>query len=127
MSREAQNEYSLRSQSRMAAAQRDGKFADEIVPMTTTMNVVDKASGEVSRRETVVDRDDCNRPDTTLEGLAGLKPVKGEGKTVTAGNASQGAVSPTATRLCGGVPSPTQAESRRRGSATRPMRLRGWP
>ncbi|MBE7217729.1 MAG: acetyl-CoA C-acyltransferase [Caulobacteraceae bacterium] len=89
VSREAQDEYSLRSQSRMAAAQRDGKFKDEIVPMATTMNVVDKATGETSRREVTVDRDECNRPDTTLEGLAGLKPVKGEGKTVTAGNASQ--------------------------------------
>ncbi len=89
VSREAQDEYSLRSQQRMAAAQRDGKFADEIVPMPSVMNVVDKATGETSRREVTVDRDECNRPDTTLEALASLKPVKGEGKTVTAGNASQ--------------------------------------
>ena len=89
VSREAQDEYSLRSQQRMAAAQADGKFTDEIVPMPTVMAVTDKATGEVSRREVVVDRDECNRPDTTLQGLAALKPVKGEGKTVTAGNASQ--------------------------------------
>ena len=89
VTRQAQDAYSLRSQQRMAAAQAAGKFADEIVPMPTTMNVVDKATGAATRREVVVDRDECNRPDTTLEGLAGLKPVKGEGKTVTAGNASQ--------------------------------------
>ena len=89
VTREAQDEYSLRSQQRMAAAQAAGKFADEIVPMSVQMNVVDKATGETSRRDYVVDRDECNRPDTTLEALAKLKPVKGEGKTVTAGNASQ--------------------------------------
>ena len=89
VSREAQDEYSLRSQQRMAAAQAAGKFEGEIVPMSTTMNVTDKATGAVSRREVVVDRDECNRPDTTLEGLAGLKPVKGPGRYVTAGNASQ--------------------------------------
>ena len=89
VSREMQDEYSLRSQQRMAKAQADGKFKDEIVPMATVMNVVDKATGETSRREVTVDRDECNRPDTTLAGLTGLKPVKGEGKSVTAGNASQ--------------------------------------
>ena len=89
VTREAQDAYSLRSQQRIASAQAQGRFADEIVPMAATMTVTDKATGETTRREVVVDRDECNRPDTTLEGLAALKPVKGEGRTVTAGNASQ--------------------------------------
>lgn len=89
LSREYQDEYSLRSQQRIAAAQEAGKFADEIVPMTTTMAVKDKETGEISQREVVVDRDECNRPTTTLEGLAGLDPVRGAGNHVTAGNASQ--------------------------------------
>ena len=89
LSREYQDEYSLRSQQRMAAAQAAGKFADEIVPMATTMAVKDKESGEISMHEVTVDRDECNRPNTTLEGLAGLDPVRGEGNFVTAGNASQ--------------------------------------
>jgi acetyl-CoA acetyltransferase family protein len=89
LSREYQDEFSLQSQQRMAAAQEAGKFADEIVPMTTTMAVKDKETGEISQREVVVDRDECNRPSTTLEGLAGLDPVRGEGNFVTAGNASQ--------------------------------------
>lgn len=89
LSREYQDEYSLRSQQRIAAAQEAGKFADEIVPMTTTMAVKDKETGEISQREVVVDRDECNRPTTTLEGLAGLDPVRGVGNHVTAGNASQ--------------------------------------
>ncbi|MCI5098265.1 MAG: acetyl-CoA C-acyltransferase [Rhodobacteraceae bacterium] len=89
LSREYQDEFSLQSQQRMAAAQDAGKFADEIVPMTTTMAVKDKETGEISQREVVVDRDECNRPSTTMEGLAGLDPVRGEGNFVTAGNASQ--------------------------------------
>ncbi|MCR2833518.1 acetyl-CoA C-acyltransferase [Parerythrobacter lacustris] len=89
ISREAQDEYSLQSQQRTAAAQAAGKFNDEIVAVSTTMNVTDKATGEVSQREVTIDMDDCNRPDTTLEGLASLAPVMGEGYTVTAGNASQ--------------------------------------
>ena len=87
--REAQDEYSLQSQQRTAAAQSAGKLDDEIVPVTTTMNVTDKASGEVSQREVTIAMDDCNRPETTLEGLAQLQPVMGEGHCVTAGNASQ--------------------------------------
>ncbi len=87
--REAQDAYSLRSQQRTAAAQAAGKFDDEIIPCTVTMAVVDKETREVSYREVTATRDDCNRPDTTLEGLASLKPVMGEGYTVTAGNASQ--------------------------------------
>jgi acetyl-CoA C-acetyltransferase len=89
VSREAQDEYALRSQQRMAAAQAAGLFADEIVPMATKMGKTDKATGETSVVEVVVDRDECNRPDTTLEGLAGLNPVRGPGNFVTAGNASQ--------------------------------------
>jgi acetyl-CoA C-acetyltransferase len=89
VSRESQDEYSLESQRRTAAAQQGGKFRDEIVPLKTRKKNVDKKTGEVSYEEVVVDRDECNRPDTTLEGLASLQPVRGEGKFITAGNASQ--------------------------------------
>ena len=89
VSREYQDEYSLESQQRMAAAQAAGLFADEIVPMSTTMKKVDKETKEESFVDYVVDRDECNRPDTTLEGLAKLPPVRGEGNFITAGNASQ--------------------------------------
>jgi acetyl-CoA C-acetyltransferase len=89
LSREYQDEYSLESQRRMAAAQQANKFADEIVPMKTKMKVVDKATKEESIVDYVVDRDECNRPDTTAEGLAKLEPVKGPGNFITAGNASQ--------------------------------------
>ncbi|KAF0180469.1 MAG: acetyl-CoA C-acyltransferase [Hyphomonadaceae bacterium] len=89
ISREYQDEYSLRSQHRIAAAQAAGLFKDEIVPMQTKMKVVDKATKAESIVDYVVDKDECNRPDTTLEGLASLQPVKGPGKFVTAGNASQ--------------------------------------
>ena len=87
--RETQDEYSLQSQQRTAAGQASGKFDDEIVACTATMAVVDKETKEVSYKEVTADRDDCNRPDTTLEGLASLKPVMGEGGVITAGNASQ--------------------------------------
>ncbi|MEN3974051.1 acetyl-CoA C-acyltransferase [Emcibacter sp. SYSU 3D8] len=89
VSREYQDEYSLESQRRMAAAQQAGLFKDEIVPMATRMKVVDKETKEESIVDYVVNRDECNRPDTTLEGLAALTPVKGPGKFITAGNASQ--------------------------------------
>ena len=89
VSREAQDEYSLRSQQLMAAAQANNLFADEIVPMQTKMKVVNKETGEESIVDYVVDRDECNRVDTTLEGLSSLKPVRGEGNFITAGNASQ--------------------------------------
>jgi len=88
VSREYQDEYGLRSQRRIADAQAAGRFADEIVPMTTTMAVKDRDTGEVSHREVTIGADECNRPDTTLEGLASLKPVR-DGGFVTAGNASQ--------------------------------------
>ena len=89
LSREYQDEYSLESQRRMAAAQQANKFKDEIVPMKTRMKVVDKATKAESIVDYTVDKDECNRPETTLEGLAKLEPVKGAGKSVTAGNASQ--------------------------------------
>ncbi len=89
ISREYQDEFSLESQRRMASSQQAGKYKDEIVPMKTKMKKVDKATGEESIVDYVVDRDECNRPDTTLEGLAKLEPVKGPGKYITAGNASQ--------------------------------------
>src|ERR1700737_4035468 len=73
----------------MAAAQQASKFKDEIVPMNTRMKVVDKATKAESIVDYVVDRDECNRPDTTMEGLAKLEPVKGPGKYITAGNASR--------------------------------------
>ncbi|MEJ1968354.1 MAG: acetyl-CoA C-acyltransferase [Rhizomicrobium sp.] len=89
VSREYQDEYSLESQRRMAAAQQAGKYKDEIVPMKTKMKVVNKETKEEKIVDYTVDRDECNRPDTTLEGLAALKPVMGPDKFVTAGNASQ--------------------------------------
>src|SRR6201994_1975361 len=89
LSREYQDEYSLESQRRMAAAQQAGKFKDEIVPMKTKMKVVDKATKAESIVDYVVDRDECNRPDTTMEGPAKLEPVRGPGNFITAGNASQ--------------------------------------
>jgi acetyl-CoA C-acetyltransferase len=95
ISRERQDEYALESQRRTAAAQQAGIFADEIVPLATKMKKTDKATGTESMVDYVVDRDECNRPDTTLAGLQALQPVlRGgmkikEGKYVTAGNASQ--------------------------------------
>ena len=89
VSREYQDEYSLESQRRMAAAQQANKFKDEIVPMKTRMKVVDKATKAESIVDYVVTRDECNRPETTMEGLSKLEPVKGPGKYITAGNASQ--------------------------------------
>ena len=89
ISREYQDEYSLQSQQRMAAAQEAGKFKDEIIAVKTRMKLVDKATQIETMIDALVDRDECNRPDTTLAGLAKLVPVKGPGKWVTAGNASQ--------------------------------------
>ena len=87
--REAQDAYALQSQQRTAAAQEAGKFDNEIVPLKTMMAVKDKATGEVSDVEVCLEKDEGNRPSTTLEGLAKLEPVRGEGFTITAGNASQ--------------------------------------
>ncbi|MDE2355339.1 MAG: acetyl-CoA C-acyltransferase [Alphaproteobacteria bacterium] len=89
VSREDQDAYSLESQRRMAAAQQAGKFKDEIVPMATKMKVVDKETKAESIVDYTVNRDECNRPDTTLEGLSSLQPVRGPGNFITAGNASQ--------------------------------------
>ncbi|HVL78926.1 MAG TPA: acetyl-CoA C-acyltransferase [Sphingomicrobium sp.] len=89
ISRERCDEYALRSQQRTAAAQAEGRFDDEIIPVTARMAVKDKETGEVSMRDITIDRDEGNRPDTTLEGLAKLEPVRGPGKLITAGNASQ--------------------------------------
>ncbi|WP_323035631.1 acetyl-CoA C-acyltransferase [Pararhodobacter sp.] len=88
ITREAQDAYAAESQTRTAAAQAAGLFDAEIVPFSTVMQVTDRATGAVSERPVTLDRDECNRPETTLESLAALKPVI-EGGTVTAGNASQ--------------------------------------
>jgi acetyl-CoA C-acetyltransferase len=87
--RERQDEYALVSQQRTAAAQREGRLDGEIVPLKTVKLVQDKATGEVREEDVMLTRDEGNRPDTTLEGLAALKPVAGEKGTITAGNASQ--------------------------------------
>jgi acetyl-CoA C-acetyltransferase len=89
ISRQAQDEFSLESQRRTASAQQRQLFAGEIVPMSATMAVTDKASGETRMEEVTLDKDEGNRPDTTLEGLLKLKPVRGENQFITAGNASQ--------------------------------------
>ena len=89
VSRQDQDEYSVQSQTRTAAAQEAGGFDDEIVPLTTTKQVTDRKTGETSMQDVTLSKDEGNRPGTKLEGLALLKPVKGEGYTVTAGNASQ--------------------------------------
>ncbi|WP_411819530.1 acetyl-CoA C-acyltransferase [Hyphococcus formosus] len=95
ISRDAQDEYAYQSQQRTHAAQQAGKFDDEIVPMASVMKFLNKETGETSDVETKLEKDEGNRPETTLEGLQGLKPVfKGgqvvkEGKYITAGNASQ--------------------------------------
>jgi len=95
VSRDAQDEYALQSQQRTAEAQAAGRLDAEIVPMTTTMQVADKATGQVSAKEVTLSKDEGNRPDTTLEGLKSLKPVFGggeeiqQGQFITAGNASQ--------------------------------------
>ncbi|SDD53588.1 acetyl-CoA C-acyltransferase [Ruegeria marina] len=88
ISREAQDEYALISQQRTAAAQAEGKFDAEIVPFGTKTAVKDKDTGEVTLHDITLDRDEGNRPSTTLESLQGLQPVI-EGGCVTAGNASQ--------------------------------------
>ena len=89
VSRERCDEYALRSQQRTAAAQAEGRFADEIIPVTARMQVKNKETGEVSTHEVTLDKDEGNRPETTLEGLQKLEPVRGPEKIITAGNASQ--------------------------------------
>jgi acetyl-CoA C-acetyltransferase len=95
VSRERQDAYSLESQRRTAAAQQGGRFKDEIVPLSTKMKKVDRATGQESMVDVTVDHDESNRPDTTLEALSALKPVFSggqqikQGRYITAGNASQ--------------------------------------
>ena len=89
LSREYQDEYALASQQRTARAQAEGRFADEIHPMTVRWRKTDRKTGGSEELEGTVDRDECNRPDTSAEGLAGLPPAFEEDGTVTAGNASQ--------------------------------------
>lgn len=95
VSREAQDEYSAESQRRTAEFQAKGYMAEEIAPLQTRMKLFDKATGKESYQDVTCDRDECNRPGTTAETLAGLKPVFNggqvikEGKYITAGNASQ--------------------------------------
>tara|TARA_R110000823_G_scaffold295738_5_gene415657 strand:+ start:39696 stop:40898 length:1203 start_codon:yes stop_codon:yes gene_type:complete len=95
ISREAQDAYSLQSQQRTASAQAEGRFNDEIVPMQTVRAVFNKETRETTNEEAVVERDECNRPSTTLADLAALEPVFSDGQVVkqgryiTAGNSSQ--------------------------------------
>lgn len=88
VSRDAQDEYGFQSQMRTHEAQQAGKFDDEIVPLTTSMVMKNKETGETTSHEVTLDKDEGNRPSTTLDGLKGLKPVI-EGGCITAGNASQ--------------------------------------
>ena len=90
VTREAQDEIAFESQKRTAAAQEAGKFSDEIIPMATKMMLMNKDTGDSKEVDYVVDKDECNRPGTTMEALSGLKPVfDPENGTVTAGNSSQ--------------------------------------
>jgi len=115
ISRAAQDEYSLQSQQRTAAAQKANLFADEIVPLTSTRQLYDKEGKPTSREQVTLARDEGNRPETTLEGLASLKPVFKDGRWVkvgqhiTAGNASQLSDGAAAALLMSG------AEAKRRG------------
>jgi acetyl-CoA C-acetyltransferase len=88
ISKQAQDEYGVRSQLRAAAAQASGKFSDEIVPMKTVMGAVDKTTSAIVMREVTIDRDEGIRPDTTLEAVAKIRPAM-PGGVITAGNASQ--------------------------------------
>ncbi len=89
ISREAQDDYALSSQQKTARAQAEGLLKDEIVPMTTIMAVENKETKEVTQKQVTIEQDEGNRPNTTLEGLAALQPVRGEDQFITAGNASQ--------------------------------------
>ena len=89
VSREAQDEYSLESQKRTAAGQESGKFVDEIIKTTSTKLVKNKETGEIAEESVELSKDEGNRPETTLEGLSSLPAVYGEGKFISAGNASQ--------------------------------------
>ena len=88
ISREVQDEYALQSQQRTAAGQENGKFDDEIVPMPSTKIIFNQETENTVQEDILLEKDEGNRPSTTLEGLQGLKPVR-EGGVITAGNASQ--------------------------------------
>ncbi len=111
ISREAQDRFALASQQRTARAQALGLFDDEIVPITVEKLVTDKATGETRKEQVTLSKDEGNRADTTLDGLLALKPVRGEGHFVTAGNASQLSDGASATVLM------SDAEAARRGLA----------
>jgi acetyl-CoA C-acetyltransferase len=89
ISRDRQDAYAFRSQQRTAAAQAEGRFDAEIIPVTAKMMVKNKETGETSMKEVTLAKDEGNRPETTLEGLASLQPVMGPEAFITAGNASQ--------------------------------------
>ena len=89
ISREAQDQYSFQSQQRTFAAQEAGRFNNEIVSTTVSKRFDDKKTGETTHQQVTLERDECNRPGTTLEGLLSLPPVRGPGHFITAGNASQ--------------------------------------
>ncbi len=108
ISKDAQDEYGVRSQQRAAQALAEGKFDDEIVPMTTIMGVADKATGAMGTKEVTVSKDEGIRPDTTLEGVARINPAM-PGGVVTAGNASQFSDGASACVLM------TASEAQRRG------------
>ena len=110
ISREVQDEFALESQRRTWAAQEAGRYDAEIVPLASVMKVTDKATGAVSDKPVMLAKDEGNRPDTTLEGLAKLKPVR-EGQFITAGNASQLSDGASASVLM------SDAEAARRGLA----------
>jgi acetyl-CoA C-acetyltransferase len=89
VSRDVQDEYAFHSEQRTAIAQQAGNFDDEITPLTTVKEVKDKQTGETHDEEFTLERDEGNRPETNMDGLSSLKPVMGEDKFITAGNASQ--------------------------------------
>lgn len=103
ISRESQDAYSYQSQMRTAHGQANGLFDDEIVPMAATKLETDKATGETREVDVVIDKDEANRPDTTLESLAKLNPVVRDDGTITAGNASQLADGASASVLMNGT------------------------
>ena len=89
ISRSVQDEYAFQSQQRTASAQAARRFDDEIVPLPTTMGIEDKETKAISHKQVTLAKDEGNRPETTLDGLSKLKPVRGDDKFITAGNASQ--------------------------------------
>ena len=126
ISREAQDQYALSSQERTARAQREGFFDEELAPITVTRAIFDKKSGQVvGQEEHHIARDECNRADTTLEGLLALKPYfdpKSGAGSVTAGNASQLSDGASATLLMERDRAGRWASCRRSRSADSP-----WP